>query len=156
MVLDAVNQAFDHPPLSTEQVMHPDKYLNGEVPRRSMLPVMAGPLGPGWLKTDTLGVLYLRMLIEQYADSEEAVVAAAGWGGDIVELLEDEAGRLSLVLASPSGTPKPRRLNSTCPGACIACRFGVGCTTRARPAVAEPLVSPDWRDPLPCGRATRW
>jgi hypothetical protein len=64
------------PPDSTEQVLHPEKYLRVEQP----LPVsLRVDLGPGWRRTasGTWGEWATRELV-----GEEA---AAGWGGDRYE-----------------------------------------------------------------------
>ena len=44
-------------PASTEQIIHPEKYLAGEFPIVVKLPDLAGRLGEGWLKfnEDVLG-----------------------------------------------------------------------------------------------------
>ena len=39
---------FDDPPASTEQILHPDKYLAHEAPRKVDLPDLRPALGPGW------------------------------------------------------------------------------------------------------------
>lgn len=85
----AVNQAFADPPRSTEQVLHPEKYDRREAPLPVSLPDLSVVAGEGWthLRTNTLGELYLRVLIEQYGDAETARAAASGWGGDRWQVL---------------------------------------------------------------------
>jgi hypothetical protein len=96
---DAVNQAFRDPPQSSEQIIHPEKYP-AEAPVSAPMPALAEALGGSWrtLRTDVLGELDLRILIEHFSDRPTAETAAAGWGGDSVALLEDDAGRLVVVL----------------------------------------------------------
>jgi hypothetical protein len=68
-------------PLSTEQVMHPQKYLVGERP----LPVAVGASpGPGWRRGDagTIGEFATGQILELGTASATADAAAAGWGGD--------------------------------------------------------------------------
>ncbi len=71
------------PPDSTEQVLHPDKYLRVEEPLPVSLKVR---LGAGWRRTaaGTWGEWQTRELV-----GEEA---AAGWGGDRYELWQGPAG----------------------------------------------------------------
>jgi hypothetical protein len=72
-------------PDSTEQVLHPDKYLRVEAP----LPVtLRVALGPGFRRTaaGTWGEFQTRELV-----GEEA---AAGWGGDRYELWQGPAGNV--------------------------------------------------------------
>jgi hypothetical protein len=82
-----VNVALaDRPPVSTEQVLHPDKYVPFEPP----LPVRIGALelGEGWKRTSrgTIGELDTRELLLLGADEAVAARAAAGWGGGRYEL----------------------------------------------------------------------
>lgn len=72
----AVQRAWSQPPVSTEQVLHPEKYLRGEVPLGVPLP--AAPPGGRLLGQGVLGELLLRSLLDADGDSP----AAAGWGGD--------------------------------------------------------------------------
>ena len=53
---ETVNELYQHPPQSTEQVLHPEKYLEGEGPRTVSLPDLASALGDGWRQRDS-GVL---------------------------------------------------------------------------------------------------
>lgn len=102
-----VDKAFKNPPTSTEQIMHPEKYLS--TPRDEPLPVEIKPfndvLGGAWkpLESDTLGEfdLYV-MLLENYQQSPEAAV---GWGGARYTLYSDGKDYLT-VMASRWDTKK--------------------------------------------------
>lgn len=97
----ALDDLFRNPPNSTEQVLHPEKYRQGEQPVDVALADLAQALGDGWVRLDgnTLGELDLRTLLEQYGDNAVAARAATGWGGDRWQLLEKD-GRQAVVLAS--------------------------------------------------------
>lgn len=99
---DALNAAFRRPPQSTEQIMHPDKYLAGEAPLEVTLPDLAATLGNGWkqLRSDVLGELDLRILLEQFSDPVTASQGAAGWGGDRFAVLESPSGQLAVVIST--------------------------------------------------------
>ena len=142
---DAVNQAFLDPPISTEQVIHPDKYFAREGPRGVPRPPLAGPLGPTWrsVLSDVLGELYVRVLIEQFASPAEAEAVAAGWGGDSVQLLEDEAGRPVIALATAWDSDADAGEFYNAYGRGIARRFG----TSLRRAVEQPSLS-RWSTPV--------
>ncbi len=81
----ALRRAFDDPPRSTEQVLHPEKYLAA----RPDEPVAFGggdpsaALGGGWTAgySDTVGELELRVHLTPLLGRERAVRAAAGWDG---------------------------------------------------------------------------
>lgn len=96
----AVDQAFGRPPTSTEQVMHPEKYLEGEAPRAVPPFRPLDALVADWrvVGTDTLGELTLRSLIDRFSSQAQGTAAAAGWGGDRYTVLEDETGRLVILV----------------------------------------------------------
>jgi hypothetical protein len=91
---DLVNQAYANPPQSTEQILHPEKYLEGEAPIEVAVNDPLPALSPGWeiLEVNTFGE-YMTGL---FLDSGEirpstALEAAEGWGGDeyVVAARED-------------------------------------------------------------------
>ena len=100
--LDAVDRAFTHPPVSTEQILHPEKYLQKEAPVSVSLPDLAAGLGAGWSErdSDVLGEFGLRTYLETGVAEPVAAVAAAGWGGDRYALLHGAQGERTLVLLS--------------------------------------------------------
>ena len=81
---EAVNAAFepDNLPQSTEQVLHPQKYLDGEGPMSVTL--SAPDLDPAWetIWDTSFGEFYLREYLRTQVPRRQAVTAAAGWGGD--------------------------------------------------------------------------
>lgn len=108
---ETVREAFGRPPLSTEQVLHPDKYWKRDAwdaPRP--LEQVATELPPGWsvLAQRTMGELLLALVVGSDADRAgidasnpmAAMLvrytnrAAEGWGGDSALLLEREGARL--------------------------------------------------------------
>ena len=80
------------PPASTEQVMHPEKWVRVEPP--VPVRVRAGEaLGDGWERAagGVLGEFQTRELLAR-AGGGGSAVAAAGWGGDRYELWRRGAG----------------------------------------------------------------
>ena len=70
----------ERPPLSTEQVLHPEKWLRVELPRRVSLGDVR--LGPGWTR-ETSGVFGEWQTAQLIAEGgPRAPEAAEGWGGD--------------------------------------------------------------------------
>ncbi len=86
---EGVNEAYQSPPITTEQVMHPEKYLEGEEPQRTVAPNIAAEMGKGWteVSNDTMGEFLLRTYLEQHLNTTRAAEAAEGWGGDSYSLL---------------------------------------------------------------------
>lgn len=111
-------RAFENPPRSTEQVLHPDKYWNEEKrdePKALPEPA-ATPEGWALLDSSTLGELYLALMTEEPKEidfSNQMALAflsytnkaASGWGGDRVELCGRDAARV-LTLTTVWDTPK--------------------------------------------------
>lgn len=71
-------------PVSTEQVLHPDKYELGELPDPIVLPRARDLESLGFVRTqeDTLGELELSIYLAQGTSSDRDLAAAAGWSGD--------------------------------------------------------------------------
>jgi hypothetical protein len=99
----AVNNAYLDPPASTEQILHPQKYLSTprDEPRPVLLPDFSEDLGEDWhlVAQEVMGELVLRTHLDYYLpDSSEAAQAAAGWGGDLAAVWRDLDGREVLVM----------------------------------------------------------
>ena len=108
---DAVNDAYSDPPVSTEQVLHPEKYLEGEEPIDVSLPDVAAALGKGWEEVygDVMGEFFIRTYLETRASSRTAADAAAGWGGDRFTLLKGPKGERLLAALLAWDTPEDAR-----------------------------------------------
>jgi hypothetical protein len=85
---DLVDQAYRDPPVSTEQIMHPSRYLDTrDNPTAVHLPDVRRALGTGWTSIETGGVGEYDVLeILQHGGGmglplSDARTAAAGWDG---------------------------------------------------------------------------
>ena len=89
----AVDAAWENLPQSTEQIIHPDRYLSGDVPQIVSVEPLTDTLGAGWqrLEEDTFGEFYLRQYLIQQLDGATAETAATGWGGDRYTVYWNEA-----------------------------------------------------------------
>jgi hypothetical protein len=88
----------DRPPVSTEQILHPDLYLRVQQPEPVSLRGIGAALGPAWRRLDrsTLGEWVTSRLLAQ-AGGGSASEAAAGWGGDAYALYGRGADRALVV-----------------------------------------------------------
>lgn len=84
---EAVNRAYASPPLSSEQIFHPEKYPE-EKPHSIELKVAARPAEVS-LGQDTGGEFTLRCWAQQRGASQEVAI---GWGGDRFEVFQGSAG----------------------------------------------------------------
>ena len=122
---DAVNAAYANIPVSTEQILHPLKYLDRDEPVSVALPDPTAALGESWriVDEDTLGELQTAVLLAAFDPGEgfngitgeidlpeAARNAAAGWDGDQFALWEnDDGGQEILVWRSVWDTPQDAR-----------------------------------------------
>jgi hypothetical protein len=86
-----LNRVLDRPPQSSEQILHPEKYLAPEPPvavRIAYRPAPGQLAGSG-----VIGEYYLNVLL---ADGAEIGDAASGWGGDLYAVYRDEGATLLL------------------------------------------------------------
>lgn len=85
----AVDLAWQKPPVTTEQLMHVEKYDAAE-PAVEVPIATANALGAGFTKTydDVFGEEEGRIAFAEWMDVKSSKKAAAGWGGDHVTLFE--------------------------------------------------------------------
>ena len=97
----SIDAVFSNMPQSTEQILHPEKYINDESPIVVYLPDFLEKLGPGWVivQKDTLGELFLQSYLMTGGAIDEGREAAAGWGGDSYVLLKNIDGSGLLVIS---------------------------------------------------------
>jgi hypothetical protein len=89
----SADDIFRRPPASSEQVLHPEKYLAGETAREMRLNEDA-LASKGWeMRAATpLGEIGVRGLLMAGLGRAEATRAAAGWGGDRAAVFERQNG----------------------------------------------------------------
>ena len=99
-----VNNAFAQPPDSTEQVLHFEKYVEREMPHDVSLGdavfTAGGAAEPGWelVDDDVLGEFFLKAWLQGLGAAEsDASLAAAGWGGDAINLIKSDDGDFGFV-----------------------------------------------------------
>lgn len=86
---DRVDEAFENLPVSTEQILHPERYPEDR-PIPVFLPDLTDTLGAGWSLYDqnVMGEWYTYLILNQAYDEDLrlsesfASTAAEGWGGD--------------------------------------------------------------------------
>ena len=86
---DAVDDAYQNLPQSTEQILHPERYP-GDIPQRVDLPDLSSILGGNWYLFDQniMGEWYTYLILNKghnetfQLTDDRAKEAAEGWGGD--------------------------------------------------------------------------
>jgi hypothetical protein len=98
--LEAVDAAFLDMPVSSEQILHPERYPN-DVPTPVDVPDLASELGAGWedLDVQPVGEIWLDVALGLRLDGLDASEASAGWDGGIYRAWSD-GDRVAIVLAT--------------------------------------------------------
>jgi hypothetical protein len=97
----AFGEVFRKPPLSTQQIIHPDMYFGGIKPTQPDLPDPHLPRGYKGMVGGSFGELEHGILLEQYSGKERAAEIVPHWRGSNFELLENKkAGRVVLLYSS--------------------------------------------------------
>ncbi len=97
----AVTNAWANLPQSTEHILHPERYLAGDMPQLVTLPPLTDTLGVGWvlIKEDVLGEFMLREYLRQQLNPQQVETAVTGWGGDrFAVYAHEQSGALVLAL----------------------------------------------------------
>ena len=98
----AIHRTYASPPLSTEQVLHPEKYRNErlvDVPQRVSIPDCQELLGDSWksLGGNCLGEYQTSIMLKRVKGGTRA---AMGWDGDRYEVYQNDSGELALLMVS--------------------------------------------------------
>ena len=96
----ALDTSYVTLPASTEQIMHPQRFLARDNPVKIEIPDLAGLLGPNWKKADVdvNGEFGYLVTLAEFIPKRTARSAAEGWGGDRYALYENKSTG-ALVLA---------------------------------------------------------
>jgi hypothetical protein len=96
----AVDRAYRDPPTSTEQLLHPERYLtNRDQPQAVTVPDLSGRLGGGWRSgvEVSFGELDARLLLQGELAVAAAEAAAEGWDGGRLRTFQ-RGGRTAMAL----------------------------------------------------------
>lgn len=101
---DKVTSLYSNPPVSSEQILYPEKWLADEKPIKLQWPDFKNQeVFSGWelLEKNTLGEIQWRIIFSEHQMAETGQSAAAGWNGDRFAVLENRVtGKLLLLIYS--------------------------------------------------------
>ena len=110
--LDDATRLYSDFPRSTEQFMHPEKYL-AQRDDPTIVEWQPPPmdLSAPWKRIDTnvLGELSLYLVLNRFIERHKAVRASQGWDGDRLEVFEHPNGNLAFILRSLWDTEEDAR-----------------------------------------------
>ena len=91
---------FQKPPVSSQQILHPELYLKGVVPEPITLPDISKNLGKKWqlLDENVIGEFGLHSILKQHLDAPRADQLAPLWAADRYAIYEDSASKKTLLL----------------------------------------------------------
>jgi hypothetical protein len=95
-----INGAFQAPPSTTEQIIHPEKFLAGEGPKPLADPAADGAV----IRSGSLGQLMISLMLAQVLDPGDAESAADSWGADRYVAWQNGAQtcvRLAITMDTP-------------------------------------------------------
>jgi hypothetical protein len=95
---------FQNPPVSTQQIIHPDLYLSGVKPDTVTLPLWKGLIPADWklLEENVMGEFGLGEILKQFLGQQQADAISPAWAGDryaVFENLKTKSTPLVLRLA---------------------------------------------------------
>jgi hypothetical protein len=93
----AFSEVFQHPPASTQQILHPDRYLSHGTTTNPDPPAPPAPRDLRKLADGSLGEFDFRVLLSQYAGKEEGEPAATHLVGGSYALFEYKRDKLPLL-----------------------------------------------------------
>ena len=94
------HKVFERPPASTQQILHPDLYLQNLEPPKIKLPDPKGLLSADWKKLDenNMGEFGLLEIFKQFLDKDRATRLAALWSADRYSLFENQKDKRTMLL----------------------------------------------------------
>jgi hypothetical protein len=96
----ALPGVFAKPPVSTQQILHPDLYKSGKMATPISLPSMDKALGPEWTKLEdnVMGEFGWKEVLKQFLGDARATERSAAWDGDRYVVYEQkQTKRLVLI-----------------------------------------------------------
>ena len=96
-----MHKIFENPPVSTQQILHPELYLKNTKPAAVSLPKWTGLAPNDWklLEENVLGEFGLHEVLKQFVGEEQAEKTAPNWDGDRYAVFEDgKTKHLTLIV----------------------------------------------------------
>lgn len=96
-----LHKLFEKPPVSTQQILHPELYLNSTMPMQVTLPDLKTIVPQGWKKLDenVLGEFGVREVLKRFLAKDRALNLAQAWSGDRYAIFEQSGSKAILFIA---------------------------------------------------------
>ena len=98
---NGLSAVFAKPPVSSQQIMHPDVYKSGRVPTAVTIPSFQKLVGADWTKIDenVMGEFGWMEILKQFLGEKTAKPLAAAWDGDRYALYEQKQTKRLILVA---------------------------------------------------------
>jgi hypothetical protein len=95
---DAVDAVYDDPPITTEQILHPERYP-WDKPIAIDPPDFVPVLGEPWREIESyvLGEWFTQLVLSEHVGNDLSIIAAQGWGGDVYVALANDDEQLEAL-----------------------------------------------------------
>ncbi len=95
---DAVDAVYSDPPITTEQILHPERYP-WDKPIAIDPPDFVPVLGEPWREIESyvLGEWFTQIVLSEQVGYDISIVAAQGWGGDVYVALANDDEQLGAL-----------------------------------------------------------
>lgn len=108
----AVNDAYQSRPASTEQILHPERFLSFGFRGQALTETVQTTPGCSTVADDPIGELDLREILGEFLPMEEAVSAADGWAAGAVRLESCSGKKLLRLRVKTDSVPDTTELVS--------------------------------------------
>lgn len=90
---------FANPPVSTQQIIHPDLYLKGVAPEKVLLPEWKRVIPADWklLEENVMGEFGLEEVLKQFLGQQRADGLSPAWNGDRYAVFENTKTKRTLL-----------------------------------------------------------
>ncbi len=91
---------FENPPVSTQQILHPDLYLKGVKPVAVSLPDWKAVAPSDWklLEENVMGEFGLEEVLKQFLGQQRADLLSPAWAGDRYAVFEDQKTKNTILV----------------------------------------------------------
>jgi hypothetical protein len=94
---EAFAEVFRHPPVSTQQILHPEKYFERVAPLNTKLPQTQAARGLRKVIDGSFGEFDHRILLRQYGGTE-AESLAVKWRGSAFQIVQRKGGETAVLM----------------------------------------------------------
>jgi hypothetical protein len=108
-----IHLIFENPPVSTQQILHPDLYLSGTKPETVKLPAWKGLVPDDWklLDENTMGEFGVGEILKQFKKDNRDDLLSTAWKGDRYAVFEDAKSKTTplvfrIALDSPENAAR--------------------------------------------------